>query len=158
MTKKRRPRLHHVRPVNMAGGSKPVALTGQDSDIWFDDSNATTDSADLQTDWGRLRMPAERGEGNHAGAAGVLQAAFPNNRIAIVKASQGATSIGYWSTPGRDGHDRLVERIAATIDRLDQQVLDGEISAYTFEGFMWMQGKAIWMRGWLMHLRTILRI
>jgi hypothetical protein len=123
---------------NMAGGTGMVTRTAWPQ-VWFDDSSASTAA---NTDWGGLKLPADGGDGVQAGVAEAVQALFPDDQIAVLKVSQGATGISFWMTPGSSGYNALTARIQAARNRLAAQQAAGEIAGYAFEGFFWMQGEA----------------
>lgn len=121
----------------MAGGSKALDDTAWPRP-WLDMTSVTDQP---NTAWKGLKMPSEGGEGVQAGLAEVLQAAYPDDQIAIVKVSQGATGITYWSEPDGAGHKALMERVTAAKARLEAQVAAGEIKGFQFVGFFYMQGE-----------------
>jgi len=123
---------------NMAGGSKALGDTTWPRP-WLDMTSVTDQP---NTAWQGLKMPSEGGDGVQAGVAEVLQAAFPDDRIAIVKVSQGATGISFWSNPGSAGREALITRLAAAKARLETQAASGEIQGFQFVGFLYMQGEA----------------
>lgn len=122
---------------NMARGTGPVALTAWPQP-WFDNSETTDPD---NTAWSGLKLPAEGGVGLHAGVAEALQAAYPDDQIAILKVAQGSTGIGFWADEGQPGNRDLMNRITVARARLDAQLAAGEISGYEFVGFFWMQGE-----------------
>ena len=121
----------------MAGGSQPLDDTAWPRP-WLD-MTSVTDAPN--TAWKGLKMPSEGGLGVQAGVAEVLQAAYPDDQIAIVKVSQGATGISYWTEPDGAGHKALMVRLAAAKARLEAQVAAGEIKGFQFVGFFYMQGE-----------------
>lgn len=122
---------------NMARGTGPVALTAWPQP-WFDNTETTDPD---NTAWSGLRLPAEGGEGVHAGVAEALQAAYPDDQIAILKVAQGSTGISFWADEGQPGNRDLMNRITVAKARLDAQLTAGEITGYEFVGFFWMQGE-----------------
>lgn len=122
---------------NMAGGSPPTAL-GAWPQVWLDMSSVTDQP---NTSWKGLKLPIENGEGLQAGVGEILQGAFPDDQIAILKVSQGATGVTYWSNPGSAGYEALMDRITIVRDRLEAQKTSGEIAGYEFVGFFYMQGE-----------------
>jgi hypothetical protein len=122
---------------NMAGGSKALEDTAW-LRPWLDMTSVTDKP---NTEWKGLKMPSEGGDGVQAGVAEVLQAAYPEDRITIVKVSQGATGVTYWADPGAAGREALISRLAAAKARLEAQVAAGEIKGYQFVGFFYMQGE-----------------
>ncbi|MFZ4776083.1 MAG: sialate O-acetylesterase [Terrimicrobiaceae bacterium] len=122
---------------NMARGTGPVALTAWPQP-WFDNTETTDPD---NTVWSGLRLSAEGGVGVHAGVAEALQAAYPDDQIAILKVAQGSTGISFWADEGQPGNRDLMNRITVAKARLDAQLAAGEISGYEFVGFFWMQGE-----------------
>lgn len=122
---------------NMAGGSSALDDTAWPRP-WLDMTSVTELP---NTAWKGLKMPSEGGLGVQAGVAEVLQAAYPDDQIAIVKVSQGATGISYWAERNGAGHRALMARLAAAKARLEAQVAAGEIKGFQFVGFFYMQGE-----------------
>lgn len=122
---------------NMAGGSQALENTEWPRP-WLDMTSVTHQP---NTAWKGLKMPSEGGDGVQAGVAEVLQAAYPGDRIAIVKVSQGATGVTYWADPGAAGREALITRLAAAKARLEAQAAAGGIKGYQFVGFFYMQGE-----------------
>ena len=85
--------------------------------------------------WKGLNLPAEGSIGVQAGVAEVLRAAYPEDQIAILKVSQGATGVSYWANAGSPGYEALTSRITAVKDRLLAQQAAGEIAGFSFMGF-----------------------
>ena len=122
---------------NMARGTGPVALTAWPQP-WFDNSETTDPD---NTAWSGLSLPANGGVGVHAGVAEMLQEAYPDDQIAILKVAQGSTGISFWADEGSPGNRDLMNRITLAKARLDAQLAAGEITGYEFVGFFWMQGE-----------------
>ncbi len=73
-----------------------------------------------------------------------LENANPDKRIFIVKIAAGSQAMTYWDpdfpTP-HFGAQRSLSAVQAAKGRLDALVLAGEISGYSVEALMWMQGE-----------------
>ncbi len=122
---------------NMADGWPSDTLTAWPQ-AWYDDSTA---AGAANSAWKGLNLPAEGSIGVQAGVAEVLRAAYPEDQIAILKVSQGATGVSYWANVGSPGYEALTSRITAVKDRLLAQQAAGEIAGFSFVGFFWMQGE-----------------
>ena len=122
---------------NMADGWPSDTLTAWPQ-AWYDDSTA---AGAANSAWKGLNLPAEGSIGVQAGVAEVLRAAYPEDQIAILKVSQGATGVSYWANAGSPGYEALTSRITAVKDRLLAQQAAGEIAGFSFVGFFWMQGE-----------------
>lgn len=122
---------------NMADGW-PADTLASWPQAWFDDSTA---AGAANSTWKGLNLPAEGSIGVQAGVAEVLRAAYPEDQIAILKVSQGATGVSFWANAGSPGYEALTSRIAAVKDRLAAQQAAGEIAGFSFVGFFWMQGE-----------------
>ena len=122
---------------NIAGGSKALDDTAWPRP-WLDMTSVTDKP---NTAWKGLKLPTEGGDGVQAGLAEVLQAAYPDDQIAIVKVTQVATGITYWAESHGAGHKALMTRLAAAKARLEAQVAADEIKGFQFVGFFYMQGE-----------------
>ncbi len=122
---------------NMADGWPSDTLTSWPQ-AWYDDSTA---AGAANSAWKGLNLPEEGSIGVQAGIAEVLRAAYPEDQVAILKVSQGATGVSFWANAGSPGYEALTSRIAAVKDRLAAQQTAGEIAGFSFVGFFWMQGE-----------------
>ncbi|HMO51746.1 MAG TPA: sialate O-acetylesterase [Kiritimatiellia bacterium] len=110
-------------------------LTG----VLFDETTPG-DPASFSSEWEEIGTAVDH-MGPEMAFAAILRDAYPDNRIAIVKVSQSGTGLGYWRNPGQSGHDTLMARIDVVRDRLDTALAENGIPAWSFDGFLWMQGE-----------------
>jgi len=111
-------------------------------DIWY----RVADSGKKDTAaW--VPMGKVYGLGPEASFAVKMAEAYPKHTIAILKVSQGATPIKFW-TPGktskwnsRKGYFKLKTIIPEVVADLKAKVKRREIPSFTIPGFVWMQGE-----------------
>lgn len=138
--------------VFLASGQSNMGGTGADgaavgtvyapplSDVWYAPTHPSTPNIHVNN-WIPMGInPTTPGVGSELSFARNMADAFPSDRIAIIKSAVGGAGIGYW-LPGEKGHEALQEAIIFARQRLDAQVTSGEISGYSFEGLIWMQGE-----------------
>lgn len=122
---------------NMADGWPAPDITAWPQ-AWYDDSTA---AGSPNANWKGINLSTEGGIGVQAGVVDILRAAYPEDQIAVLKVSQGATGISFWSKEGEPGYDALTSRITLAKNRLIAQQTAGEIAGFSFIGFLWMQGE-----------------
>ena len=107
--------------------------------VWFDDTVPGAPESFSGT-WGEMAA-ADGDLGPELSFAAMMRKAYPHERIAIVKVSQGGTGLPYWRNPGEGGHDTLMARIDLTRDWLNAALAANEIPYWHYGGFFWMQGE-----------------
>ncbi len=138
---------------NMGGGgyAKDHGMDAPRNDIWYRVATPPDNDNGGWVPLGERIYLGERkvvpGLGPEAGFAVKMAEAYPDHTIAILKSSQGATGIGYW-TPGedgkmnkREGYKQLDTLIPAAIADLEAKKQAGVIPGYEVAGFVWMQGE-----------------
>lgn len=135
---------------NMAGAGSRNGLDPADAKLfpdpavrfWF----ASPGRDNASTEWSALGS-GPGGFGPEQLFAIEMKRLFPDDQIAVVKVSRGATPISYWLPAGETtgahppGHRTLAATIETVSQGLNGERTDGRIPDWSWAGFVWMQGE-----------------
>jgi hypothetical protein len=132
---------------NMGGGAQiqPYGNPPQEGDIWYRRSVAPDPGSD---EWTPLSDVISRGVESRFGER--MAEEFPDDIIALLKCNRGGSGLGPW-LPGGEFYATMMGRLDAVESDLNARVQSGEISGWSYDGYLWMQGEteaALAAAGW----------